>query len=115
MLGGPRPVYQEVMSTDDEDLRFLSSRRNITHDISWEEYVADAFGIALEKNHDEVDEDNTFHYGSGDYSGSGWASGDESENAPASELLGQLVSECKSIPINLHKESQLQRTALQSL
>ena len=93
VLGGPRPVYQEVMSTDDEDLRFLSSRRNITHDISWEEYVADAFGIALEKNHDEFDEDNKFHFGSGDYSGSGWASGDESENSQASELVGQLLSE----------------------
>ena len=53
MLGGPRPVYQEVMSTDDEDLRFISSRRNITHDISWEEYVAHAFGTTLEQNKDE--------------------------------------------------------------
>ena len=94
VLGGPRPVYQEVsMSTDDEDLRFLSSRRNITHDISWEEFVANAFGIALEQNQDEFDEDSKFHFGSGDYSGSGWASGDDSESAQASDLVGQLLSE----------------------
>ena len=94
VLGGPRPVYQEVsMSTDDEDLTFISSRRNITHDITWEEYVAEAFGTALEQNEDEFDEDSKFHYGSGDYSGSGWASGDQYENAQASELVGQLLSD----------------------
>ena len=100
VLGGPRPVYQEAtISTDDEDLRFISSRRNITHDVTWEEYIADAFGTALEQIQDEFDEDTkfdedtNFHYGSGDYSGSGWASGDESENTQASELVGQLLSE----------------------
>ena len=94
VLGGPRPVYQEViMSTDDEDLTFISSRRNITHDITWEEYVAEAFGSALEQNENQFDEDSKFHYGSGDYSGSGWASDDQSENAQASELVGQLLSD----------------------
>ena len=91
VLGGPRPVYQEATTSDDEDLRFISSRRNITHDVTWEEYIAEAFGTALAQNQDEFDEDT--HYRSGDYSGSGWASGDESENIQASELVGQLFSE----------------------
>ena len=93
VLGGPRPVYQEATTSDDEDLRFISSWRNITHDVTWEDYIAEAFGTALEQNQDEFDEDTKFHYGSGDYSGSGWASGDESENAQASELVGQLFSD----------------------
>ena len=94
VLGGPRPVYQEAtISTDDEDLRFISSRRNITHDVTWEEYIAEAFGTPFEQHQDEFDEDSKLNYGSGDYSGSGWASGDESENAQASELSGQLLSE----------------------
>ena len=93
VLGGPRPVYQDAPTSDDEDLRFISMRRNITHDVTWEEYIAEAFETALEQNQDEFDEDTKFHYGSGDYSGSGWESGDESENAQASELVGQLLSE----------------------
>ena len=46
-----------------------------------------------EDKQDEFDEDSKFNFGSGDYSGSGWASGDESENTQASELVGQLLSE----------------------
>ena len=76
MVGGPRPDYQEVsMSTDDEDLRYISSRIDITHDVTWEEYLAEVFNEVPEENQFNFDDDSDE---SGDYSGSGWASGDHS-------------------------------------
>ena len=43
------------MSTDDEDLRYISSRRNITHDVTWEEYLAEVFNEVPEENHFNFD------------------------------------------------------------
>ena len=87
MVGGPRPDYQEVsMSTDDEDLRYISSRRNITHDVTWEEYLAEVFNVVPEENH--FDEGSVE---SGDYSGSGWASGDGTGNDEITKTDGPVI------------------------
>ena len=89
MVGGPRPDYQEVsMSTDDEDLRYISSRRNITHDVTWEEYLAEVFNVVPEENHFNFDEDSNE---SGHYSGSGWASGDDSGNDEIKKTDGPVI------------------------
>ena len=85
-IGGPRPDYQDVsVFTDDEDLRFISSRRNITRDRRWKEYLAEAFGA---EKHEDSDESSS---GTGDYSGSGWASGDEPSNGEISKIERPVV------------------------
>ena len=87
VVGGPRPDYQEVsMSTDDEDLRYISSRINITHDVTWEEYLAEAFNEVPEEKHFNFDED------SGDYSGSGWASGDDCGDDEIKKTDGPVIA-----------------------
>ena len=76
------------MSTDDEDLRYISSRRNITDYITWEEYLAEFFNEVPEENNFNFDEDSNE---SGDYSGSGWASGDDSGDDEIKKTYGPVI------------------------